>query len=131
MAETLAFLPSPRGELGMYSRGPTKVVDANEQAYSNTAKASHGARAIRNLAMFAKWANYTAVTIKLQRSYDSTDGTDGTWTDIPSGSITTSGTDVVVKPVAPWIRVNLTATLSASADTLEVWLFAEYGPPIA
>lgn len=130
MAETTQVLPSPILAHGMYVVPATKVVDASEVDYSTPlARCIHNTLGVNRIAMFLKFANYTSVSVKLQRSYDY-NGTTGTWVDIPSGELTTSATHLVVSPVAPWVQVLVDATLSGSTDTLEVWLHEEYGPPI-
>lgn len=124
MAETIATVPDLIRAFDILHRPVTKVLDASEQDYSAGAtKYEHDTRLCRRVAMFAKWANYTSVTVKLQRTYDGT-----TWTDIPNSSITATGNSIAVNlDGAVKIRVHVTATLSAGADTLEVWLYEEFG----
>ena len=125
MAETIADVPQITRVVDILHRPWVKAVDASEVDYSaGVAKYEHDTNLVRRVALFAKWANYTTVTVKLQRSYDG--GT--TWTDISGGALTVSGTSVTVTPVAPKTRIHVTATLSAGADTLEAWMFEEYGP---
>jgi len=127
MAETLLAVPDPKATPGGYIRLATKVVAASEVNYGTPAlRAIHDTVGVRNIGMFLKFANYTSVTVKLQRSYDGTN-----YVDIPSGSLDTSLTHVVVQPVAPFVQVSIGATLSAGADSLEVWLYEEYGPPMS
>lgn len=125
MAETLTGVPSPVRVYGNMIRKWTKVLASSEVSYaggSAKAVAEHDSVGVKNAALFIKFAGYTGVNVHLEKSYDG-----ATWVDVPNGALTDTGTALVVQPVAPFLRVHVTATLSAGADSIEVWLYEEYG----
>lgn len=122
MAALVVVNPQWKRLSGVNYVEPTKVANAVETDLStpDTSIVLSGI-GVRLLSLYLKFANYTSVTVKLQESVDGVN-----YKDV-SGK-TTSTTDTLVKltPVdSPYIRVSIAGTLSASADTLEVWLYAE------
>lgn len=97
-----------------------KIVDAADDFNYGAGVVGYttNARGMSRLSMQVIFANYTSVTVKIQASLDST-----TWADVSGMSITSSD-DIVSAEIGPYeeIRVHITATLSGSTDTLEVWL---------
>ena len=107
---------------GVPYRGPTTVFSANETDLSTPdTSQQYDVKGIAMVSFQVVFANYTAVTVKFQRSLDG--GT--TWDDISGASISTSGDVVAFTPNAPLIRLSVGATLSGAADTLTVHLYME------
>jgi hypothetical protein len=107
---------------GVNFAGPTTVATASETDLStpNTSY-TFDTKGVGLVCMQVVFANYTSVTVKLQRSVDG--GT--TWADITNGSISTSGTIASVDPQAPLCRISIAGTLSGSTDTMTVHLYME------
>jgi hypothetical protein len=100
--------------------GPLKVADANETDLSEPdISIEIDTRGVRRITLQTIFAGYTAVTVKFQRQVGSA------WNDIAGAEVT--ATDVVVDfaPEAPRVRLSIAGTLSAGADTLEVWCYAK------
>lgn len=105
--------------MGLAWHDSVRVINASEVDYgAGVAGSAISARGLYRLSFQALWANYTAVTVKLQGTLD-----DSTWADISGFSITTSG-NLISSEVGPYrsIRVHITGTLSGGADTLSVYL---------
>jgi len=104
---------------------PRKVVDITEKDDSlGVVEYTMGARGITKISMQVIFAGYTGVNVKLQGNLDGT-----TFSDIPGLAVSATG-DIVTATFGPLneIRVFVTATLSAGADTLETWLMVEFAP---
>lgn len=127
MAETIVTLAEPLRLKGYLWIPSTKVYDANEHDLSTASrKVIIPAFYMESLSMFLTFANYTSVTVKLQASLDS----GANWFDVPSGSLTASGTGLTVSGMTyPTVAVNVQATLSAGADTLGVWVYPHFKVP--
>lgn len=106
---------------GIHTFGPLKVAAAVETDLStpNTAIVIP-TRGFSMMALQLIFANYTGVTVKAQRSLDGVN-----FSDIVGATTSTSGGVVVFDPQAPYVRLSIAATLSASADSLDVWVYGE------
>lgn len=80
---------------------------------------------VKRVAAQVVFANYTAVTVKAQASL-----TSGVWNDITGAEASASG-DIITFPAmdtgGPYVqwRLHITATLSASADTMTIDVLEE------
>lgn len=73
------------------------------------------ARNLYRLSLFAVWATYTGVTVKLQGTLDGTN-----WADIAGMSITTSG-NIVSSEIGPYKQVAVFVTTAAATGTMNIW----------
>lgn len=123
MAETITQ-PVKKSLFGFAYTDATKVINASEVDYSAASRRyTFKGSGLRHLVLGLIFANYTGVTVKLQKSFDG--GT--TWEDVPGASLSTSGTSVIVEgPFSEDLAINVAATLSVGADTLAVWLTQEW-----
>jgi len=116
-----AALGQWKKNFGVVYAGPTKVADASETDLSTPdTSIAFDAVGIRRLTLQIIFANYTGVAVKLQRSLDG--GT--TWDDLTT-ALSTTGDSVDVSPEGPRVRLSIAGTLSAGADTMTVYLYAE------
>ena len=62
-----------------------------------------------------------SVAFILESSADSTNGVNGTWSNLDYASVTTTATsrsfNVIMNPERPWIRVNVTTNASSDVCT--------------
>ena len=103
--------------------GPTKVFlgATNEDISTPNVAVTFDTKGVRRLTFQPIFANYTGVTVKAQRSIDNV-----TWSDITSATTSTSGAVIDCAPEAPYTRLSITGTLSASADDMAVWAYIDY-----
>lgn len=103
--------------------GPTEVFlgATDEDISTPNVAVTFDTKGVRRLTFQPVFANYTGVTVKAQRSVDNT-----TWSDITSATTGTSGAVIDAAPEAPYARLSITGTLSASADTMQVWAYLDY-----
>jgi hypothetical protein len=95
------------------------VVNTSEVNYAaGVAAYTFGASRSLRITMQAVWTGYTGGAVKLQASLDGTN-----YADVASMSIDTSG-NLVSGDVGPfeYMRIHVTGTLSAGADTMKVWI---------
>jgi len=120
MAETALPMPPWRRANGQLYIPRTKVYTASEQDNSVPArKLTFVSSDYEVLTMYLNVAGYTAVTVKLQASPD--DGV--TWIDIPSSTLTATATFVTLTNLChDLMAVNVAGTLSAGADSVDIWL---------
>ena|SRR3990167_7303289 len=114
--------------------GPVKVADASETDLSTPdTSIIFDAQGVEFITVWMKFANYTSVTVKLQETVDNTN-----YMDITNATTSTTNTDISVHRSGPIdstdkagllrgsrVRISIAGTLSGSADTMEVWLYAE------
>ena len=105
--------------------GPTKVFlgATDEDISTPNVAVTFDTKGVRRVSFQPVFANYTSVTVKAQRSLDNT-----TWADVTSATTDTSGAVIDFAPEAPYVRLSITGTLSASADTMAVWAYMDYSP---
>ena len=105
--------------------GPTKVFlgATNEDISTPNVAVTFDTKGVRRLTFQPVFANYTGVTVKAQRSLDNV-----TWSDITSATTSTSGAVIDCAPEAPYTRLSVTGTLSASDDDMAVWAYMDYSP---
>lgn len=105
--------------------GPTKIFlgATDEDISTPNVAVVFDTKGVRRVSFQPIFANYTGVTVKAQRSLDN-----ATWSDVTSATTGTSGAVIDFAPEAPYTRLSITGTLSASADTMAVWAFMDYSP---
>src|SRR3990167_7076662 len=114
--------------------GPVKVADASEtDLFTPDTSIIFDTQGVEFVAVWMKFANYTGVTVKLQETLDN-----DSYMDITGATTSTTNTDISAHREGPIdatdragllrgsrIRISIAGTLSGSADTMEVWLYAE------
>jgi hypothetical protein len=109
---------------GVTTFDSVKVLDASEENLTTPNVANEWeSRALSKVTLYLKFANYTSVSVKLQQSLDGV-----TWWDV-GAALTANNTRSSFSPdAAPRMRLSAAGTLSAGADTMEVWVYAEAHP---
>lgn len=103
--------------------GPVKVAEAVDTDLSTPdTSIEFDTKGVRLVVWELVVANYTSVTVKWQRKVGSA------YADLAGTSQSTDGVFDFV-PDAPSCRLSIAGTLSASADTLDVYVYMEKGRP--
>lgn len=134
MAALVKLVPVGAKKGNIKCWGPVKVADASETDLSTPdTSIIFDVQGVEFVTVWMKFANYTSVTVKLQETLDNTN-----YMDITGATTSTTNTDISAHRAGPIdgtdragllrgsrIRISIAGTLSGSADTMEVWLYAE------
>ena len=134
MAALVKLVPQFSRNGNVLCWGPVKVADAVDTDLSTPdTSIIFDAKGVKFVTVWMKFANYTSVTVKLQETLDNE-----SYMDITGATTSTTNTDISAHREGPIdstdragllrgsrIRISIAGTLSASADTMEVWLYAE------
>ena len=132
-----AELSDTKKSFGVVYQGPSKVADADETDLSTPdTSIEFDVAGVRSISAQVIFANYTSVTVKLQESLDGDNFVDvqHATTDTSNTIITASkdGSMDATSRIGPLrgkkVRLSIAGTLSASADTMEVWVYLERQP---